>query len=708
MGIVRLNPDGTLDPTFGGGGRRLLGFDLFAAPSQDEANAVAVQGTGEIVIAGTVDNALGVDFAVARLNPDGSIDGTFNAGGFSPGRRVISFNLGGGDADHCRDLAIQPGGRIVLAGDAERGGGNVDYGLARLNPDGTLDTTFDGDGRQVVPFDLGSGNVDRARALALQPDGRIVVVGAVTTAAPGDSDFGVARLNPDGTLDTTFSGDGRQTVAFNLGGSNVDRATDVAVQDGRIVVVGSAERNAAGDNDFAVVRLREDGTLDGSFAPTAGGPSPSTSAAATPTRPSPWRPSTAPGSCWRAPRPPTRPRVAPSSRWPVSPSRRPPRAITTATARPTWPSTTTTPPPATPSSTSGSPTTARRWTSPARSPASAPTSSPSPATSTATAGPTSPSSTRWPPSAAAPPPTPPSGSSSCRRRATSAARSPSARAGRPRPPRPGRLRRRRHHRHRHLPRQLRPRPGAAQWFILPSGPNPGGFATTDGAFPVVFGAPGGTDLPAPADYDGDGHADIATFRPVSDLHPGAADWFILPSAPNVPNYATTTGGMNVTFGAAGNADQPAVADYNGDGRADITAFRSESDLVPGSAQWFVLPSAGAWPGFGGGFPVTFGAAGAIAAVGDYNRDGRPDLALFDATAGTWALRDGTGGAALPPVCFGPTGPGVVPVLAPLFFRLSATGNLTVAAAAAAASTGRPGQRDDVHDLILDDLGLLAR
>ena len=209
-------------------------------------------------------------------------------------------------------------------------------------------------------------------------------------------------------------------------------------------------------------------------------------------------------------------------------------------------------------------------------------------------------------------------------------------------------------------------PGAAQWFVLPSG--------SGGAFPVVFGAAGGTDLPAPFDFDGDGKADIATFRPVSDLVPGAAQWFILPSGPN-PGYRTTTGAFPVTFGAAGNADQPAVADYNGDGRDDIAAFRSESDLAPGHAQWFVLPSAGAAPDFGSGFPVTFGTAGAIAAVGDYDGDGRPDLAVFDPASGMWSIRAGTE----PPeqsVAFGSADPKAVPVLSPLYFRLVATGNPT--------------------------------
>ncbi|WP_169977576.1 FG-GAP-like repeat-containing protein [Tautonia rosea] len=209
-------------------------------------------------------------------------------------------------------------------------------------------------------------------------------------------------------------------------------------------------------------------------------------------------------------------------------------------------------------------------------------------------------------------------------------------------------------------------PGAAEWFILPSG---GG-----GAFRVAFGAAGGSDLPAPFDFDGDGRAEIATFRPVSDLAPGAAQWFILPSSANDLQFRERRGAYPVTFGASGNADQPVVADYNGDGRADIAAFRSVSDLAPGAAQWFILPSAEPFPNFGGGYPMTFGVAGVIAAVGDYDGDGRPDPAVFDRVSGRWTIRRSTDGM-IEEITFGSTGNQVAPVLAPLYFRLRATQNL---------------------------------
>ena len=216
-------------------------------------------------------------------------------------------------------------------------------------------------------------------------------------------------------------------------------------------------------------------------------------------------------------------------------------------------------------------------------------------------------------------------------------------------------------------------PGAAQWFILPSGPNPG-FRSVNGAFAVLFGAAGGADLPAPADFDGDGRADIATFRPESDLAPGAAQWFILPSSTNDATFSRRLGAFPVTFGASGNADQPVVADYNGDGRADIASFRSVTDL-PGGERWFLLPSVtsggvGGGPGFGfdGGFPVVFGVDGDIAAVSDYDLDGSPDLTVYSPDSGDWTIHQSSDDSDVV-VSFNPSGRDAVPVLAPLFFRL---------------------------------------
>ena len=187
-------------------------------------------------------------------------------------------------------------------------------------------------------------------------------------------------------------------------------------------------------------------------------------------------------------------------------------------------------------------------------------------------------------------------------------------------------------------------PGAAQWFILPSEGGP--------AFSVLFGGAGGLDQPAPADYDGDGRADIAAYRPVSDLILGAAQWFILPSSKNDTTFSQRLGGYPVQFGQAG-VDQPVPADYDGDGKADIAAYR------PTTSEWFILRSTA------GAFSTAFGAPGDIPAPADYTGDGAADLTVFRPSAGQWTTRP-SGGGSDQVRTFG--GPDDIPVLSPLAYR----------------------------------------
>jgi len=202
------------------------------------------------------------DFAVARFNPDGTPDLSFNGTGSA------RFSSGGpgipGGIDAATAVAIQADGNIVVVGSTDVGG-SLDFAVIRILANGTaLDTTFSGDGKHAIPFNLGGANTDRATGVAIQADGRIVVVGSVQVGA-SDFDFGVVRLGAAGTPDAAFDGDGVRTVAFNLGGANDDRATGVAVAgDGSIVIGGYAEV-AGGAHDFAAVRLAANGALDGTF-----------------------------------------------------------------------------------------------------------------------------------------------------------------------------------------------------------------------------------------------------------------------------------------------------------------------------------------------------------------------------------------------------------------------------------------------------------
>jgi uncharacterized delta-60 repeat protein len=242
--VARYNPDGTLDTTFGGGdGKATITFG-----GKDFATAVALQADGKIVVVGFTDVGGGAgnpnNFAVARLNPDGSLDTTFSG----DGKATVDF----GADDRATAVAIRPDGRIVVGGFDD--GGSSDFAIAQFKTDGTLDTTFSADGKFTFTF----GGKDFATALALQPDGKIVMAGYTDQGGGTVNNFAVARVLADGSgLDTTFDTDGKQTVDF--GGD--DKANGVALQaDGKIVAVGQG--NGVGFRDVAVARLNADGTLD--------------------------------------------------------------------------------------------------------------------------------------------------------------------------------------------------------------------------------------------------------------------------------------------------------------------------------------------------------------------------------------------------------------------------------------------------------------
>ena len=153
-------------------------------------------------------------------------------------------------------IALQSDGKIVAAGYSEIPGNLYDFAIVRFNENGTLDTSFSGDG--MVTTDLGA-SYDAASSIVLQSDGKIVVAGSSDKF--GSYDFVVVRYNADGTLDTTFDTDG--IVTTNIG-NVASEVSSIALQsDGKIVVAGNL--NPSGNSDFAVVRYNANGTLDTTF-----------------------------------------------------------------------------------------------------------------------------------------------------------------------------------------------------------------------------------------------------------------------------------------------------------------------------------------------------------------------------------------------------------------------------------------------------------
>lgn len=260
--VVKLTHGGALDSSFGSGGKVTVAFDLGGAIA-DYGMAIARQGDGKLVVAGYAEKSLGGDFdlAVARMHDNGTPDTAFGSGG----KVTVAMDLGGAGFDIATDVLIQPDGKIVLTGWAERGGGDHDFIAVRLLANGAIDNSFGVQGKAVVHFDLGGLNRDQANAAVLQPDGKIVLVGSAELAGY-DFDFAVARLDSAGNLDTSFGFGGRASVAFDRGGADQDIAEAVALDNqGRLVLAGRSEGASHLEHDFAVARLLSSGYADTSF-----------------------------------------------------------------------------------------------------------------------------------------------------------------------------------------------------------------------------------------------------------------------------------------------------------------------------------------------------------------------------------------------------------------------------------------------------------
>ncbi len=252
--VVRYNPNGSLDRSFGNGGIVTTTF-----PEGSYAFDVALQPDGKIVAAGTVfvdfipGEPSNTDFALARYNPDGTPDAAFGSGG------QVSTDFVGME-DDAFSVLIQSDGKIVAVGSANSPATYYDFAAVRYLSNGTIDTAFGVAGK--VQTDFGDHNFDRARSAALQADGRIVAAGFAISQNGGVQNFAVARYTSNGVLDTTFSRDGKMQIDF---GNCCQSANKVLLQsDGKIITVGYANTEDS-DSDFLLARLNPRGSLDSTF-----------------------------------------------------------------------------------------------------------------------------------------------------------------------------------------------------------------------------------------------------------------------------------------------------------------------------------------------------------------------------------------------------------------------------------------------------------
>src|SRR5688572_17019299 len=239
--VVRLNVDGSLDNTFDGDGIKIIDI-----AQQDIAYSIALQSDGKIIIGGY--GTLGG--LVIRLNTNGSLDGTFNGSGY------VYNNF----ANVFYSVTVQDDDKVIAVGY----GYSTNYGfaIARFNNNGTFDNSFDGDGKKIVLIPASGESM--AYGVSVQPDAKIVVGGRTydynNTATYYD--YGIIRLNVDGSLDNSFDTDGKKIIDFN---NNYDEGRSLAIQnDGKILISGISYNNLT-SYDMGIARLNIDGSLDNSF-----------------------------------------------------------------------------------------------------------------------------------------------------------------------------------------------------------------------------------------------------------------------------------------------------------------------------------------------------------------------------------------------------------------------------------------------------------
>ena len=240
-GLARYNSDGSLDTSFGSSGH--------SSPVLSDIFAVGIQPDGKLVVAGSTGFGPGANFAIARYNQNGTVDSSFGIAG------QVNTDFFGFE-DIATAIVIQQDGRIIAGGRARTGTIAGGFGLARYNSDGSLDTTFGSAGKVTTNFS--NTEFSAVRTLAIQTDGRIVAAG---TQNLGHTDMIAARYMPDGNLDASFGSGGKLSIDF----SQTDIVGGMAIQPDNRIVLAGAMLTGTNNFNFALARVNQDGSLDPTF-----------------------------------------------------------------------------------------------------------------------------------------------------------------------------------------------------------------------------------------------------------------------------------------------------------------------------------------------------------------------------------------------------------------------------------------------------------
>ncbi len=250
LAVLKLKATGDIDESFGD--RGLATADFFG--QSDFGSSIAIQTDGKILVAGTAQDG-DLKFAIARFNTDGTLDTDYS----TDGKQTVEFT--NGQDNEAREVKIDTSGKAVLAG-YEFNGNDRDFAIARLTTQGNLDTTFNGNGK--VSTDFGDNLDDEAFSLVIHSTGLITAGGFATTAST-KRDFALAQYNANGTTRTQFSGDGRVTTDFTRSTDSDDQIFEIELDSSNQIVAagGSFETGTNPQEDFALARYNgSNGALD--------------------------------------------------------------------------------------------------------------------------------------------------------------------------------------------------------------------------------------------------------------------------------------------------------------------------------------------------------------------------------------------------------------------------------------------------------------